>query len=85
MVSDFFHPNVGGVENHIYMLSVTLMRMGHKVISLLLNLLRSHHLGTGRRHKPQSSSRQSGHTMAVSRPQGVPHTVPNNSFLGNPA
>jgi phosphatidylinositol N-acetylglucosaminyltransferase subunit A len=31
MVSDFFHPEVGGVENHIYMLSVTLMRMGHKV------------------------------------------------------
>ncbi|KAF9653733.1 glycosyltransferase family 4 protein [Thelephora ganbajun] len=32
MVSDFFHPDVGGVENHIYMLSTTLMRMGHKVI-----------------------------------------------------
>lgn len=32
MVSDFFHPNVGGVENHIYMLSITLMRMGHKVM-----------------------------------------------------
>ena len=31
MVSDFFHPDVGGVENHIYMLSVELMRRGHKV------------------------------------------------------
>lgn len=31
MISDFFHPNVGGVENHIYMLSATLIRMGHKV------------------------------------------------------
>lgn len=34
MVSDFFHTDVGGVENHIYMLSVTLMRMGHKVAPL---------------------------------------------------
>ncbi|KAG8937049.1 hypothetical protein FRC02_008156 [Tulasnella sp. 418] len=32
MVCDFFHPNVGGVENHIYMLSVNLLRLGHKVI-----------------------------------------------------
>ncbi|PFH47715.1 glycosyltransferase family 4 protein [Amanita thiersii Skay4041] len=32
MISDFFYPNVGGVENHIYMLSVNLMRKGHKVI-----------------------------------------------------
>jgi len=32
MVSDFFHPNVGGVENHIYMLSCELLRRGHKVI-----------------------------------------------------
>lgn len=31
MVSDFFHPNVGGVENHIYMLSATLLKRGHKV------------------------------------------------------
>ncbi|KII91315.1 glycosyltransferase family 4 protein [Plicaturopsis crispa FD-325 SS-3] len=32
MVSDFFHPDVGGVENHIYMLSANLIRRGHKVI-----------------------------------------------------
>lgn len=32
MISDFFHPDVGGVENHIYMLSVELLRKGHKVI-----------------------------------------------------
>ncbi|KAG6810561.1 hypothetical protein H0H92_011315 [Tricholoma furcatifolium] len=32
MISDFFHPDVGGVENHIYMLGATLMHRGHKVI-----------------------------------------------------
>ena len=30
MICDFFHPNVGGVENHIYMLSANLIRRGHK-------------------------------------------------------
>lgn len=30
MISDFFHPAVGGVENHIYMLSANLIRKGHK-------------------------------------------------------
>ena len=35
MVCDFFHPNIGGVENHIYMLSVCLMKKGHKVSSYL--------------------------------------------------
>ncbi|GBE87393.1 Phosphatidylinositol N-acetylglucosaminyltransferase gpi3 subunit [Sparassis crispa] len=32
MVCDFFHPNVGGVENHIYMLSANLIHRGHKVV-----------------------------------------------------
>lgn len=31
MISDFFFPAVGGVENHIYMLSAKLLRRGHKV------------------------------------------------------
>lgn len=34
MISDFFHPDVGGVENHIYMLSTELIRRGHKVRSV---------------------------------------------------
>ncbi|XP_018101518.1 phosphatidylinositol N-acetylglucosaminyltransferase subunit A isoform X2 [Xenopus laevis] len=32
MVSDFFYPNVGGVESHIYQLSQCLIERGHKVI-----------------------------------------------------
>lgn len=32
LVSDFFWPNIGGVENHIYQLAVCLQRRGHKVV-----------------------------------------------------
>ena len=32
MVSDFFYPNMGGVEMHIWCLSQCLIRRGHKVI-----------------------------------------------------
>lgn len=32
MVSDFFFPNVGGIEEHIYNLSQCLLERGHKVI-----------------------------------------------------
>ncbi|XP_026803034.3 phosphatidylinositol N-acetylglucosaminyltransferase subunit A [Pangasianodon hypophthalmus] len=32
MVSDFFYPNMGGVESHIYQLSQCLIEKGHKVV-----------------------------------------------------
>ncbi|KAI8144473.1 GlcNAc transferase [Fennellomyces sp. T-0311] len=32
MVSDFFYPNMGGVESHLYHLSQCLIQRGHKVI-----------------------------------------------------
>ena len=32
MVSDFFFPNFGGVENHIYELSQCLLHRGHHVV-----------------------------------------------------
>lgn len=32
MVSDFFYPNIGGVESHIYQLSQCLLARGHKVV-----------------------------------------------------
>ena len=31
MACDFFYPNVGGIENHIYQLSQCLLARGHKV------------------------------------------------------
>ncbi len=32
MVSDFFYPNMGGVETHIFNLSQCLLARGHKVV-----------------------------------------------------
>ena len=32
MVSDFFYPNMGGVESHVYQLSECLIERGHKVV-----------------------------------------------------
>jgi hypothetical protein len=32
MVCDFFYPNMGGVESHIYQVSQCLINRGHKVI-----------------------------------------------------
>jgi len=32
MISDFFYPNMGGVESHLYHLSQQLIKRGHKVI-----------------------------------------------------
>ena len=31
MISDFFYPNVGGVESHIFQLSLCLIELGHSV------------------------------------------------------
>ena len=33
MISDFFYPNMGGVESHLYHLSQQLIKRGHKVIT----------------------------------------------------
>lgn len=34
MVSDFFYPSIGGVEEHVYNLSQMLLALGHKVVVL---------------------------------------------------
>lgn len=34
MASDFFYPNTGGVESHVYQLSQCLLGLGHKVIMI---------------------------------------------------
>ena len=37
MVSDFFYPNMGGVESHIFQLAQCLMELGHRVIVVTHN------------------------------------------------
>ena len=32
MISDFFYPSMGGVENHVYQLAQCLLMQGHKVV-----------------------------------------------------
>ncbi|KAI8461624.1 phosphatidylinositol glycan, class A [Phakopsora pachyrhizi] len=48
MATDYFFPNVGGVESHVYILSQKLIQLGHKVIII------THDYGTrcGVRHLP---------------------------------
>ena len=43
MISDFFFPNIGGVESHIYAISYCLRQMGHKVI-IVSNARKEHNL-----------------------------------------
>lgn len=38
MVSDFFFPQPGGIESHIFQLSQRLIDLGHKVIGMRLAL-----------------------------------------------
>ncbi|KAG9218025.1 hypothetical protein CCMSSC00406_0008802 [Pleurotus cornucopiae] len=57
MISDFFYPVVGGVENHIYMLSANLIQRGHKVpyifeIQAILTLTRAQVIVITHSHPP---------------------------------
>ncbi len=36
LVSDFFFPNIGGVESHMYFLAYCLRSKGHKTIVLTI-------------------------------------------------
>lgn len=38
MISDFFHPSIGGVETHIFQLSRVLIQLGHRVIVITTRL-----------------------------------------------
>ena len=84
MISDFFHPEVGGVENHIYMLGASLIRRGHKVTCFhpvtSLVLPRS-----GYSHHSQPSTRPCWRTLACPGIEGLPYTVPHPCIIGHAA
>ncbi|KAL3320402.1 hypothetical protein Ciccas_000908 [Cichlidogyrus casuarinus] len=53
MVCDFFHPNVGGVEGHIYQLAQCLILRGHKVVVVTHSYGNEKDRRHGVRHMPR--------------------------------
>lgn len=82
MISDFFHPAVGGVENHIYMLSANLIRKGHKVCSIFFVRYRTQTL-LGNSNNPQPPPRTCWHPLAPPLPQSLLHPLSPYCIFGN--
>ena len=63
MVCDFFYPRLGGVENHIWSLSYSLLRLGHKVVIIThaYNCPDNEYIdGDGNVQKEKRTSKRSG-------------------------
>jgi hypothetical protein len=76
MISDFFHPEVGGVENHIYMLGASLIRRGHKVACFFSNRF-WYSTRSGYSHHSQPSTRPRWRTLAGAGIEGLSYTAPH--------
>lgn len=50
MVCDYFHPNTGGVESHMYQLSQCLIQRGHKVKSIEISITKTTTSNLGNNH-----------------------------------
>lgn len=76
MISDFFHPVVGGVESHLFSLGAELIHRGHRVRELPNTTYHTNRLPLGNRYNPPSSP-SSGCAIPPTRSQGVspPHTT----------
>ena len=82
MISDFFHPNVGGVENHIFMLSANLIRRGHKApTSFPISSQSTKLVLAGDCNHAQSPSRQGWRSLASAWLEGILHPVPHHRLL----
>jgi hypothetical protein len=82
MISDFFYPQVGGVENHIYMLSASLIRRGHKVSVTFYPIASSVLTRPGYCHHAQPSTRPCWRTLACAGIEGLSYTVPHPRVIG---
>lgn len=81
MVCDFFHPAVGGVENHIYMLGVNLMRLGHKVSGCgTVVPIESSAESLGDRSDTFPSAQPCRYPLGGSRSQNLLYSTGNNRF-----
>ena len=85
MVSDFFHPDVGGVENHIYMLSTELIKLGHKV-SFHHQIREKNNRASkkkGYRNYPRTQTRPCGHSLVFASSQSLLHTLHIHRLIRN--
>lgn len=80
MISDFFHPEVGGVENHIYMLGASLIRKGHKVACFTSNCF-LYSTRSGHSHHSQPPTRPRWCTLACAGIEGLSYTLPNPCII----
>ena len=48
LITDFFYPNIGGVESHTYFIAYCYMQLGHKVV--IITWSRPGHPHTGVRY-----------------------------------
>lgn len=87
MVSDFFYPDVGGVENHIYMLSTELIKRGHKASEY-------HHKRESTIHQsgiqgycdyPRTQARPCRHPLVFAFSQSLLYTLLTYRLVCNPS
>jgi len=83
MLSDFFHPNVGGAENHIYQVASCLVQRGHKVSSPS-PLVHSQRMYAGDSYH-SCLRKQEGCKIPHKRCEGVLHTVYSHLQPDHPA
>lgn len=88
MISDFFLPVVGGVEGHIYSLSVELMRRGHRVsVGYSIALFRNSMLKSGHCNNapPPYPPRHPAHIPLATSKSLLPPHPPNRFKRDSPA
>ena len=75
MISDFFHPAVGGVENHIFSLAANLIKRGHKVSGSANTPFNLFLKSIGHSDHSQSPKRSCRNPVVIALHQGLLYTL----------